>query len=144
MAGALVYTGFSPFGKNPQAAPVVILMVRGSGVDPRLGFSPENVTLVIGVNNTVVWKNEDSTWHTAHSNIPEFDSRIVDPGQSFTYQFNRPGKYPYHCDPHPWMTGIITVKPSTSINSSINALEPAPVNAFAILPISISCCEKQQ
>jgi len=27
------------------------------------------------------------------------------------YTFIRPGTYPYHCDPHPYMTGVVVVIP---------------------------------
>jgi len=114
--GVMAYSGFYPFNMIGMApTQVVVTIVPGSAVNPQLGFSPIVIRLVIGVNNTVVWKNEDTTWHTAHSNIPEFDSRMIQPGASFMHTFNTPGSYPYHCDPHPWMTGLIIVKaPSAS------------------------------
>ena len=96
---------------SPQEQNVVlVLMSRGSSENVSLGFEPATVTLVLGVNNTITWKNEDTDWHTAHSNIPEFDSGLIPPGGSFTHFFNRAGIYPYHCDPHPWMTGIVVVR----------------------------------
>ena len=103
----------SPISSN--IVEVIVIIPAGAGDNPKLGFEPAVMTIVIGVNNTVVWKNEDSDWHTAHSNIPEFYSGIIQPGASFTHTFERPGIYPYHCDPHPWMTGVITVEaPSSS------------------------------
>jgi plastocyanin len=106
----MVIRGFNPFKMESAAStPVVVTIVPGSGLNPRLGFSPPLVKLVIGVNNTVIWKNEDSDWHTAHSNIPEFDSKMIPPGASFTHTFQKPGSFPYHCDPHPWMTGLVIV-----------------------------------
>ena len=93
---------------------VVVIIAKGAGENLHLGFEPSKITIVIGVNNTVVWKNEDSDWHTAHSNIPEFNSGLIQPGDSFTHTFQRAGIYPYHCDPHPWMTGVVTVKSATS------------------------------
>jgi plastocyanin len=97
--------------RTTSVAPTVIIvnMVNGSSRDPRLGFDPAEVHIVLGVNNTVTWKNDDTDWHTAHSNMPEFDSRMIPPGGTFTHTFLTPGIYPYHCDPHPWMTGRITV-----------------------------------
>jgi plastocyanin len=89
---------------------VTVIIVRGSGTNVTLGFHPKNITVVLGINSTIAWINEDNTWHTVHSNFPEFDSKIIAPTGSFTHAFNRTGFYPYHCDPHPWMTGIIEVK----------------------------------
>ena len=93
---------------------VFVIIPKGAGLNLHLGFEPAKITIVIGVNNTVVWKNEDSDWHTAHSNIPEFNSGLIPPGGNFTHTFLRAGVYPYHCDPHPWMTGVVTVKAATA------------------------------
>jgi plastocyanin len=97
------------FTGGSQIQVVVVKILPGAGSNPRIGFEPAVISIVIGVNNTVIWKNEDSTWHTAHSNIPEFYSNYIEPGGNFTHTFESPGIYPYHCDPHPWMTGKITV-----------------------------------
>jgi len=91
----------------------VVIIPKGASLNLHLGFEPPMITIVIGVNNTVIWKNEDTDWHTAHSNIPEFNSGLIPPGGNFTHTFLRTGTYPYHCDPHPWMTGIIIVKVTT-------------------------------
>jgi plastocyanin len=97
-------------GSAQHQVVVLVMMSKGSSVNVSLGFEPAAVTVLLGVNNTITWKNEDTDWHTAHSNIPEFDSGLIHPGGSFTHFFNRAGIYPYHCDPHPWMTGIVIVK----------------------------------
>lgn len=114
--GVLVIVGFNPFNMQGTApSPVVVIISAGSAENPRLGFTPSLIKIVIGVNNTVIWKNEDVEWHTAHSNIPEFDSKMIPPGTSFTHTFERAGSYPYHCDPHPWMTGLIIVAGSNPL-----------------------------
>jgi len=103
---------------------VVVIIQDGAGENLHLGFSPAKITIVIGVNNTVIWKNEDNDWHTAHSNIPEFNSGMIAPGASFTHVFEHSGTFPYHCDPHPWMTGVVIVESSsqgTMIQSNINS-----------------------
>ena len=113
----LVAAGFLFAGNLIPTTPseVVVIIPNGAGTNLHLGFEPSKIMIVIGVNNTVVWKNEDSTWHTAHSNIPEFNSGLIQPGGSFTHTFQRSGTYPYHCDPHPWMTGVVIVKAASSI-----------------------------
>jgi hypothetical protein len=40
---------------------VVVIIPPGTGYNPRLGFEPATISIVIGMNNTVIWKNEDST-----------------------------------------------------------------------------------
>ena len=113
---ALIAVGFLFYGNLTATSPrvAVVIIPEGASVNASLGFEPSNITVVIGVNNTVVWKNEDSDWHTATSDVPEFDSGMIQPGGSYTHTFLRAGTFPYHCDPHPWMTGVVTVKAATS------------------------------
>jgi len=113
---ALIAAGFLFYGNQTSTPPseVVVIIAKGASENASLGFEPSDVTVVIGVNNTVVWKNEDSDWHTASSDSPEFDSGTIPPGGIFKHTFLRSGTYPYHCDPHPWMTGVVIVKASTS------------------------------
>lgn len=115
-AVALVAVGFVFYGNLIPTTPneVVVIIVNGASVNASLGFEPSSITVVIGVNNTVVWKNEDSDGHTVTSDTSEFDSGMVPPGGTFTHTFLRAGTYPYHCDPHPWMTGVVIVKAATS------------------------------
>ena len=80
-----------------------------------LGYSPSTVTLVVGVNNTVTWTNDDATIHTVTSfSVPagakSFNSGTMAPGSTFTFAFTVPGTYKYGCEIHPWMQGTIIVK----------------------------------
>ena len=79
---------------------------------PPLGFVPRSMTVVIGLNNTVVWVNRDSVMHTAHSDQGYFNAGQLLPGESSKpVTFTRAGLFPYHCDPHfGWTRGIIIVK----------------------------------
>ena len=73
-------------------------------------YSPTAITVVIGVNNTVTWINNDVAPHTVTANDGSFDSGIFNQGQSWTHTFTTPGTYTYHCTIHPSMSGTITVK----------------------------------
>ena len=75
-------------------------------------FYPANLTVAKGT--TITWVNMDSVVHTAESGTHESPTGLFDSGplqrmQSFSYTFDTPGTYVYHCDPHPYMTGTITV-----------------------------------
>ncbi len=71
-------------------------------------FSPARLEVAVGT--TVTWTNETVVAHTISSDDVDFDnSGYLDPGQSFSETFTKPGTYQYHCDPHPWMTGEIIV-----------------------------------
>ena len=110
----LLYMSQSPFSQPNPNSVVVVVIQPGASVNASLGFQPAVITVVIGVNNTVIWKNEDSDLHDVHSDTGMFYSGMIQPGASWTYTFTTPGTYPYHCDPHPWMTGIIIVDPIAS------------------------------
>ena len=68
-------------------------------------FSPQNVTVIIGQNNTVQWTNNDQAPHTVTSEkIPtgaaSFNSGILGNGQTFVYTFTVPGVSYYICTIH--------------------------------------------
>jgi len=70
-------------------------------------FDPAHVTVPAGT--TVCWTNNGQIGHTATSDTGVFDSETMQPSDSYTYTFDNPGSYPYHCTIHPNMTGTITV-----------------------------------
>src|SRR3989441_3102630 len=92
---------------------VNVTIVKGAASNMSLaGFSPDNINVVLGVNNTVTWTNDDKSPHTASSMSGAFDSRNLNPGMSYTFTFTAPGTYPYACAYHGWMHGTVVVKPS--------------------------------
>ncbi|MCP8322048.1 MAG: cupredoxin domain-containing protein [archaeon] len=71
--------------------------------------------ITISAGTTVTWTNMDQVIHTVESGTHEqptelFDSGPLYQGQSFSYTFTQPGVYVYHCDPHPYMVGMIIVQ----------------------------------
>jgi hypothetical protein len=78
---------------------------------------PFNFTVVIGINNTIEWINDDSIAHTVTSlQVPSgagpFNSGLIDQGRTFTTTLTVAGVYKYTCAWHNWLAGIITVKQS--------------------------------
>ncbi|GBC69073.1 Amicyanin [archaeon HR01] len=90
------------------ASAVIISNPLGSSTNTSLTFDPPYVRLRINVNNTVTWVNEDTVPHTVTSRDRFFD-QVLQPGQSFTYTFDRVGVYEYVCTLHPWMSGVVEV-----------------------------------
>ena len=96
-----------------------IIMPLGAG-NNQLNFAPAKVTVVVGVNNTVTWTNEDTVGHTVQSEkIPagaaSFSSNILNKGDAFTVTLTVPGTYTYECTIHPaWMQASIVVIGSNS------------------------------
>jgi nitrite reductase (NO-forming) len=73
-------------------------------------YSPPTLTVVIGVNNTVTWVNNDNVPHTVTANDGSYNSGNLNPGQSWSHTFTAPGTYTYYCSYHSWMKGTIIVK----------------------------------
>ena len=94
-------------------------------------FSPSNITVVIGVNNTVVWANMGAVDHTVTSNSGLFASGPLAPGKTFTFNFTTSGTFGYHCSIHPFMMGMVTVKgtqtsTTTRSTTASTTTNPAP------------------
>lgn len=106
-----VYITVTPTAQSPI---VSVNIANGSG-SQRLSFAPEALSIVIGVNNTVEWINNDTSAHTVTSKTvpagaPSFDSGSMTKGNVFTYTFTIPGVYTYYCKYHSWMVANLTVK----------------------------------
>ena len=102
-----------------QSSAAQVSIVSGAATLGSRAFSPDVITVVIGVNNTVVWKNNDNVVHTATgTNFTGFNTGNIQPGASASYTFNAAGTYPYHCLIHPTMTGTVIVKGSTASAAS--------------------------
>jgi plastocyanin len=70
-------------------------------------FSPNPVEVKVG--ETVTWINDDPGRHTVTSKDGVFDSGMMGKGQSFSYIFDKAGRYSYFCSPHPGMVGTVVV-----------------------------------
>jgi len=74
--------------------------------------------LVVKPGTTVTWRNDDTTIHSVtdgnvwvvYSISYFFDSVTLEPGQTFSYQYNYPGAYPYFDTFNPWETGVVIVE----------------------------------
>ena len=77
-------------------------------------FIPSN--LVISVNKTVIWSNDDTAAHTVTSGTAadgtdgSFDSSLFMSGKTFSHTFKETGTFPYFCLVHPWQAGTIIVE----------------------------------
>jgi copper-containing nitrite reductase len=95
----------------PSTAVARVTIPMGAGMNTSSpGYSPSTITVVIGVNNTVVWTNDDSIPHTVTASNKLFDSGNMNQGDTFSFTFTSPGVYTYGCSYHPWMKGTVIVK----------------------------------
>jgi plastocyanin len=99
----------TPHRFSPPATKVVHVSIFSGASSYATGYDPDNITVLIGVNNTVIWTNNDNEPHTVTASDGSFDSGNMNPGSTFTYTFTKPGTYLYICTYHPWMHGYVTV-----------------------------------
>ena len=100
-------------------------------------FNPPNA--IVAPGTTVTWVNNDQVPHTATANDGAFDSGTLQPGQSYSYKFDKPGTYAYHCNIHPDMSATVTVSgasasasPSASASSSGSASPTASASPASV------------
>ena len=74
-------------------------------------FVPAEVRVAPGT--TVTWVNcepENIDAHTSTADGGAWDSGLLQPGDSYSRRFDEAGAFPYHCTPHPFMRGTVTVE----------------------------------
>ena len=73
-----------------------------------LDFATKSISVKKGT--TVTWKNQDTAKHTVTFDDSTItSSELFGSGQSFSTTFTTTGTYTYHCTPHPFMKGSVTV-----------------------------------
>lgn len=89
------------------AQPVVKPGVQNVQIS-NFAYFPNSIKVNLGTK--VIWTNKDGVAHDVTSDTNLFKSRLLKQGEAFEYTFTKPGTYPYHCSPHPWMTAKIIVE----------------------------------
>jgi plastocyanin len=72
-------------------------------------FTPKTITVPVGT--TVRWTNNGNAPHTvtSTSSPKAFDSGTLNSGDTFQHTFTTAGQFPYRCNIHPSMTGMVIV-----------------------------------
>ena len=110
----------------------IVMIPKGSAnpevditnLTPKQWYDPREIS--IGVNDTIIWTNNDTEPHTVTSGTggglnsflsnskgkPDglFDTGLFSPGSITSIKFNQSGTYYYFCTIHPWMEGIVRVQ----------------------------------
>ena len=102
---------------KPLLCSLVLLAATAAAADTlevrivNMQFDPQVLTVKPG--DTVHWLNQEKrTYHSVlfkAEDLPE--SAPLFPGESHARTFERAGRYPYECGPHPHMKGEIRVQP---------------------------------
>jgi len=98
----------------------IIEIVPGAVIEGNESYVPNQSKVLLGINNKVIWQNNDDTAHTVTPDHRTFDgySRdfgshgVLKPGDSYEFLFTEAQEILYHCEPHPWMTGKISIEKS--------------------------------
>src|SRR5262249_44472461 len=105
--------GVTQISMPPQAAAV--------------NFSPTNVTVILGMNSTILWTNNDEVQHTvvvcaqgaaivSNSCTPIAHSSVLSKGDTYNVILNQTGTFRFYCSIHPTtMRGVISVVGGASI-----------------------------
>jgi plastocyanin len=92
-------------------------------------FRPAGI--IIEAGDTIRWTNKEKRqYHSVwFEQLGEKEPDYLFPGDFYERTFDEAGDFPYHCGPHPKMTGMVQVtKKSENKASSDNAKESAPAD----------------
>jgi plastocyanin len=73
-----------------------------------MSYNPSVLNVTAGTR--VTWRNKDNVEHTVTSDQALFDSGTIGVNSSYSFTFNTPGTYGYHCQIHTGMTATVVVK----------------------------------
>jgi plastocyanin len=99
-------------------------------------FDPGQITVPPGT--TVTWTNEGPSPHTTTADDGSWDSGELQQGEDFSFTFDEPGTYTYHCSIHPDMTASVKVSgggggttssSSASMSASMSPMASASASA---------------
>lgn len=108
---------------NTPGVSTVIIPKDFSNPDGAKNFEPPAIKVVIDVNNTVSWVNQDVTRTNviADANVADDSSfyiatnppasRDLSHGESLKFTFNKPGEFAYHSGYHTSKNGTVVVLP---------------------------------
>ena len=107
--------------KNPLKTAKIDIIEGSNNPQQSDNFIPKRVEVQLAVDNKVIWTNKDTIGHTVTTDndaVDKYSGRfdsletigLVPPGGTFEFLFTHEGEFPYHCEPHPWMKGMIKVQ----------------------------------
>jgi plastocyanin len=99
-------------------------------------FDPAQISVAPGTK--VTWVNEGQAPHTSTADDGSWDSGTLQPGDDFSFTFDKPGTYTYHCSIHPQMTATVTVSGggggTTSSSSAAMSASMSPMASASMSP----------
>ena len=109
VAGLLV-AGCGGSKSNPMTPVTADVTITIVGINGGNSYTPNPGTAKVG--QTVAWRNNDGTTHTATADGGAFNTgNIGGGGTSTPIMMTTAGSFPYHCGIHATMVGTLTVNP---------------------------------
>jgi len=104
-------------GYGPSAPPATTqTQVPGATTVTMQNFAFNPASITVPKGTTVTWVNQDTADHTivndAQGSIAQgalFTSNSLPKGANYSFKFDNPGTYPYHCSIHPSMKATVIV-----------------------------------
>ena len=117
---ALVILGLSQNNRNAFADTVEVEILNGATTLADRSYSPNPIQITVG--DTIRFVNNDNALHTATSgsggSLPQpsnvFDSGYIGPNKVAEVTINEVGEFPYYCQLHPTMVGLVKVSPDST------------------------------
>jgi plastocyanin len=110
---------------RPEGTTIITIAEGAANQNNVAFYVPAEERAILGVSNRVMWYNADSIAHTVSTDDGYrdmysglFDSLArseedggphIAPGGTFEFLFTKTGAYPYHCEPHPHMSGKVEI-----------------------------------
>lgn len=102
---------------HPEGTTTIDIVI-GAVTEGNDNYVPNDAKATLTVDNLVVWTNSDDTAHTVTPDHRHSDSYsgpfgsegVLKPGDTYEFLFTEPQEVHYHCQPHPWMKGTITIE----------------------------------
>lgn len=93
------------------------IVLGSANADQQDNYQPKIANIQLGIDNHVIWTNSDDTAHTVtpdHTTVDSYSGEfgslgVIRPGETYEFLFTESNEIPYHCDPHPWMTGMLEI-----------------------------------
>ena len=99
--------------------------VEASIVD--LAFEPAVIEVEAGAS--VTWANEDSVPHTVTARTADFNSGVMQEGETYSQTFDEPGTFDYFCAIHPSMSGSVVVGELAAVEDAVDEVGDPSVDA---------------
>ena len=130
---SLIFAGFTfAFLSTPATAQSTVNVTIDN-----YSFSPPSLVVVIGINSSVTWTNQQSgIVHTVTANDSSWGSGNLTTGQTYSHTFNTAGTFSYHCSNHPYMHAIIKVEGASSTQTA-SGTSGGGIPEFPLAPVAL-------